>query len=207
VYEIYNKNDNDDKNTYIGSTVAKFLSSRWGAHRFDVRKGKQTKLHIYMREKGLENFACRLLHKQEIESKNKDVVHKIEQKFISELNPSLNTNNCFGLKNSPSDGKRKFTDNAKNDNDYQKNYKEYCRGYHKTYQVEYYKKNKQRKKTKCKVYYDINKEILTKTKNEKNSLIRASNKYRCEICSVSLVSPSALKKHYTSKKHIKASNQ
>lgn len=207
VYEIYNKNDKDDKNTYIGSTISNHLYTRMGAHRAHVRNGRHTKLHDYMRENGLENFACRLLHKQEIGAKDVDVIHKIEQKFISELNPSLNTNNCFGLKNTPSDGKRKLKDNAKNDTECQKKYKEYCREYHKIYQVEYYKKNKQKRKDKSQLYYKINKETITKTKNEENALIRASNKYRCVVCSRSFTSPSTLKIHNKTKKHIKACNQ
>lgn len=89
IYKIF-WSDCDD--FYIGSTKEK-LCKRMGNHRTYCRKGRQSKLHNVMREKGLNNFQYVLISTHNVSSK--DEQRQAEQKVINELKPTLNMVKAF----------------------------------------------------------------------------------------------------------------
>ena len=93
VYKIYNANDTDDANVYIGVTRQKRLSERFGHHMLMLRAGVDRKLYNHMREAGPENFKIVLLHTEPVDSMEQQKT--IQERFIDDLKPTLNTDKLF----------------------------------------------------------------------------------------------------------------
>ena len=162
------------------------------------------KLYNHMRNKGVENFKCEIIHSEEIGENNSQKT--IEQRFVDELKPSLNTNHVDGLKDTPYDKKRlkKTIDELRKYNsEYEEKTIKYMKKYQETYHPEYYKINKDRIRGAQKQYYTINKEKLAQEKNLINAEIKKSRKYYCQCCDLALTSQSALCLHNVSKRHLK----
>ena len=72
---------------YVGSTRER-LSRRMSSHRYDSRRGKPSKIHQVMREKGENNFQYCLLGTRLV--RNMDQQRKYEQQWMKRLKPTLN---------------------------------------------------------------------------------------------------------------------
>ena len=161
-----------------------------------------------MRDKGLEHFKCVQIHSEEFV----DVAGQkaVEQRFVTELCPTLNTNNVDGLRNNPPDAVRvlKIVDELREYNSVaEKERAEYQHEYQKTYHPDYYIKNKARVKANCKKYSEVNKERISAKKKAQNAAIIASKTHYCDCCDLACSSKSALKIHGRSKRHLaKAQN-
>ena len=86
VYKIWSPNG--DK-IYVGSTTKKMLCQRMTAHREDFKRWKAGNFHsvssfLLFEEYGVENCFIELIEAKECNSK--DELHKLEGKYIRELN-------------------------------------------------------------------------------------------------------------------------
>ena len=87
-YKLINSINSD---IYIGSTTYPYLSERLHAHRGQSKDNtgrRDSKLYIFMRDIGKDNFKIELIEKYSCNSK-KELTER-EQYYIDELKPSLN---------------------------------------------------------------------------------------------------------------------
>jgi hypothetical protein len=89
IYKVVN--DIDDK-IYVGSTELK-LNDRYNHHKSECRNGSKKKVHIHMRNVGIDH--CRIELIEEVEVKEKEELYEEEQKYITELKPKLNKNKAY----------------------------------------------------------------------------------------------------------------
>ena len=80
---------------YIGSTnnFSRRKSSHKKAHKNKVSKKYWTKLYIYIRMHGWDSFEISIIEEGEVETKYD--IKVIEQKFLDNLVPTLNSNNAI----------------------------------------------------------------------------------------------------------------
>lgn len=206
IYKIFNSVDETDKEFYIGCTKQKYLCKRWGHHRHVCRKGMNRKLYNHMREQGLENFKCIQIHTEDIDGEDIDKQRALEQKYVDEMKPTLNTNNVKGVNKKPINGdrtRRLFGELIGYNNEYENKLKEYAKKYHEQYSPDYYKKNKERIRANQREHYKINKQKLNEKQIEYFKTILESKKFYCEKCELPCRSIGALNKHNQSKAHLK----
>lgn len=187
---------------YIGSTCKK-LKYRWTEHK-NAHKNKKSKLYRYMKEIGIQNFICEPLHTQPFTDMK--IQKELEQKYMEDLKPTLNTNNVTGRTENKREDVRtwkRFSEDQVYETEAEKKEARYRSEYHKVYSVVYYNNNKEQLKLKYKNYNKLNAVKINEQRFKRNEATRLSKKYYCDYCELSLTSPSALKKHCTSKKHNK----
>ena len=94
IYKIVDKRDRENI-LYIGST-AESLASRWKKHKYTVKhpekRNSGTKLAIYLREQGFDNFA--IISIIEFPCEDRDNLNKGEEVFRKYIKPPLNTIRC-----------------------------------------------------------------------------------------------------------------
>ena len=146
VYKIWSPNG--DK-IYVGSTTKIMLCQRMTAHRYNYRLWKETgkadtTSYILFDEYGLENCFIELLEAKECNSK--DELHKLEGKFIRELN-------CVNKIVAGRTKQEYFEDNKEHliewGNNWRKDNKEYITDYSNKYRSD----NKETIKTKKSIPY------------------------------------------------------
>jgi hypothetical protein len=204
VYKIFNYVDVTDKDFYVGCT--RHLCSRWSNHKHSCKNGIDRKLYNHMREKGIEQFKCIIIHSQEIDDKDVDSQKSLEQKYIDELKPTLNINNVNGSLDYAVAELRILTpinESRQYNSDYEKKLAMYHQAYHKAYHPIYYANNKDKLKAKCNKYNQVNRENISKYKKKYNAEIKKLKKFYCETCDLALASAGALKMHDLSKSHFK----
>ena len=136
VYKIWSTQG--DK-IYVGSTTKQYLSQRMDAHRTEYKRWKDGKCKLITSfqlfdEYGIENCFIELIEAKECNSK--DELHKLEGKFIRELN-------CVNKVVSGRTRKEHYLDN-------------------KEHFKQYYDDNKEH----FKQYYDTNKEKILETRSQ-----------------------------------------
>jgi hypothetical protein len=146
VYKIWSTQG--DK-IYVGSTTKQYLSQRMEKHRSDYKcwkdeNSKRTSSFKLFEEYGLENCFIELIEAKECNSK--DELHRLEGKYIRELN-------CIN-KNIAGRTKQEYYD------DNREQLIEKCR----LFKIN----NKELISDSNKQYYDLNKETINQRKNEKN---------------------------------------
>ena len=95
-----------DKGTYIGKT--KNLKRRIRQHVNNARKGWKLKLYQAIRD---NDYSFDI---EELEICNEDISSKLEQAWITNLEPNLNTNNAWGLNKEKHRKLRKYYNEKKN---------------------------------------------------------------------------------------------
>ena len=86
VYKLYA----DEVNFYVGSTT-RTLGRRLSAHKQKAKAGSTARLHETMREIGLENWQIEAL-----EQAAEEDLTALEQRYIEELDPPLNSKRANG---------------------------------------------------------------------------------------------------------------
>jgi hypothetical protein len=103
VYKLHNPSDPD--NFYVGSTLDS-LNTRLVDHKTKAKNGGKkgnSILYRTMRENGIRNWTIELLKECEVPGPNS--LATIEQSFINELKPTLNTKRA---KATPEDHQRRI---------------------------------------------------------------------------------------------------
>jgi len=192
------------ENIYIGSTTQK-LCNRQGLHNFHYRDNtKINKLYKKCRDNNITKIICILLEQKEVE--DIDEIRQLEQQYIDELNPSLNSWSAY------------ITEEDKKEKHKEKNKKYYQENKDKLIdkQKEYNKNNKGKIKEKNKKYYENNKnKMLMYVKEYRNNNIykvkekrkehydnnrdKLLEKVNCDICN-KFVSRASLLRHQKTKK-------
>jgi len=148
---------------YVGSTILK-LCRRQGEHNFYLKKIKN-KIKLYQEciKNNIDKIICIPLETKEIE--NDFEIRELEQKYIEELNPSLNQYSAYTGLTKKEYNKQWIYNN-----------KERKKEYDKEYRKEYRKKNKEKIKEqkKQKITCPICNKIVCK-----NSLIRHKQSKKC----------------------------
>ena len=108
VYKIWY--DDEPNEFYIGSTKNP-LSTRMATHRNACRRGKQSKIYIYMREKGINSFKYVLITSCMVTCM--DEQRQFEQHWIDQLKPSLNMVRSFNTHEDTQQQKKQYYENNK----------------------------------------------------------------------------------------------
>jgi len=160
VYRI-NVNEND---FYIGSTIKK-LNDRQSQHNIRLKENiRKNKLYETCRLHNITKISLILIEEQEIEDIKE--IRQLENKYIKELQPSLN---CYIA----------YTELTREE--YNKEYYDKNKEYHK----EYNKENKSKLKEYHKKYWQNNKDKISE---------RQTEKITCDICN-SIVSRINILRH------------
>ena len=175
IYKLCCK-DTDITDIYIGSTT-NFINRKC-QHKCCCnsinRKGYNIKVYQFIREHGgWENWTMILIEKVNVNCKLE--LHKIERKYIEELQPSLNK--ALPLRTCKESRKQYYENN---------------KDFYKQYNKEYRENNKEKLNKDKKEYYQNNKEAIKEC---------LKLKIICECGSV--VRKDAISRHIKTKKHIK----
>ena len=147
VYKIWSTQG--DK-IYVGSTTKQYLSQRMDKHRSDYKRWKNEKCSSLLSsfklfdEYGVENCCIELIEAKSC--KSKDELHKLEGKYIRELN-------CVNKNIAGRTQQEYYDDNREELN-------EKCR--------QYKSNNKEKISDFNKQYHDLHKDKINQRKNEKN---------------------------------------
>jgi len=198
VYKVeVNKDD-----FYIGSTIKK-LKERQSLHNNTLKQNVITnKLYEKCRENNITNIICILLEQKEVE--NKEEIRQLEQEYIKELQPTLNSQSAYtGLIGLTKEVYQK--EYREHNKEHNNKYSEEWRDNNKEYMKEWYDNNKKYMKEHNKKYYENNKEKILSTKkqyyedNKEEINKKHKEKINCPICN-SIVSRTYIAIHKKTKK-------
>lgn len=162
IYKIVN--DVDDK-IYVGSTIKKYLSQRFYAHKNDSNIFPNRNIYKHMHKIGVGHFKIELIEKYPCEN-NKDLRMR-EEHYAKLLNAELNERRCY-----TTEEERKADMKVNHQNYMELNgdkVKEYQQSYHETHKTERKQRDELRKdeiKTQNKQWYDKNQETILKNAKE-----------------------------------------
>ena len=161
VYKV-EVNEND---FYIGSTI-KSLEKRETKHNFDLRKNvNKCKLYEECRKNNITKIICILLEEREI--KETKEIRILEDKYIKELQPSLNERSAYTTEEDKKEYDKEYKENNREDI-YKKNREYYINNREKiSKQKKEYREKKLETITEYKKqYYINNREKISKQKKE-----------------------------------------
>jgi hypothetical protein len=188
IYKISNSVNND---LYVGSTTQS-LKQRFTKHisRTKNEKYKNIKLHKIMNEIGIDKFKIELL--EETEFINKEEQLKLENKYIKELKPVLNSQLASD----------KCLEHNKIKCSICKTSKTYCEHNKRKSQCVICKGGSICKHNRNKYHCKECKGSGICKHNKNKHYCKECNNFICEICNVKFSGNNSLNQHYKSKKHI-----
>ena len=147
VYKVeVNKDD-----FYIGSTI-KSLKERQTLHNIRLKENiRKNKLYETCRKHNITKIGCLLLEEREIE--DIDEIRQLEQEYITNLQPTLNSYAAYATEEDRKEYLKEYN------KEWRENNREKCNEYNKEYKKQNKEHIKNYIKKYCKEYYDNNRKI------------------------------------------------
>lgn len=228
VYKLFNCEDTEDVNIYVGSTK-RAITRRFRDHKNACNSNMTQLVYEYIRTVGgITCFKCVLIKSYEVTSRSEQL--QKEQIHIDELKPTLNSKNAFlspekkkvmkaiidklyrerhseqlGIKH-----KEYYLENKEHIDKYQKKYQVEHKEHLKDYIANWYEENKEEQNKKNREYYQntiedrraYDKNRYQNDPKRKAALKkRADVKYMCEVCNKELTLVKK-KRHEQTKSHL-----
>lgn len=174
---------------YVGSTKNQ-IGKRFSKHKWDAKKGSKIRVHVHMREIGIDKFYIEILEEKQVQTRQEQL--KLETLWQVKLNSELNQRQAY-----TSEEQRKEREAT-----YCRDNKELINERQKKYHI----KNKESDNLRLRKYYRNHKELIKEQKKKyynehrQNILEKAKKKISCECGSI--VRKYGLFKHKRSKKHL-----